>query len=502
MKFSPIALSSLSLVFGLTEAHQKMDASHLRKLYGNAADDFVLSGNSNFKFNSCVAVESDEDGDGDYDDAKKIEQYIVVDMIGADGQASYEYAVNIGTFVSSMGNMVAEQVDSYCEVCNEAADYCQNSYSQQSNNQASTYYDANEGKTVELIDCNTCALYNCYGENSNERKLEDGEVDMESALEYVEQVGQCQKFHSSYSNNEYKNDYDEENQKNDATYIGYVCTEDGTGVDLGFFYDGDCTVYIQEKSVDEMIAENSESLAMQYLSATKSLFEGVFAIQHSCSNLGFASPFDGQTQTGTSSAQSYYNGEYQYPAANEACTQTFESEDSTALGLCDGYDEDTAQLCEALAARAANQAYYQYGNQDCSMAWLGGLFCNQNDEQQEYGDENQNANVYDYSAWTDKHSPSKSKGMDALSSTGGLTAMIVVASVAAVALSVFLIRRRKMDDEASPASSSLLDDEASPASSSLLGPVVGALQNIFAKTKMNDASDDASVEKNNHAVMA
>ena len=486
MKFSPIALSSLSLVFGLTEAHQKMDASHLRKLYGNAAEDFVLSGNSNFKFNSCVAVESEEDGGGNYnDDAKKIEQYVIVDMVGADGQTSYEYAVNIGTFVSSMGKMVAEQVESYCEVCQEAADYCENTSGQASarSSQPSTYYDANEGKTVELIDCNTCALYNCYGENSNERKLEDGEVDMESALEYVEQVGQCQKFHSSYSNQEYKNDYNEENNGGDDTYIGYVCTEDGTGVDLGFFYDGDCTVYIQEESVDEMIAENSESLAMQYLSATQSLFEGVFAIQHSCTNLGFASPYNQEGNNGQNqnTAQSYYNkyngnnagnyytngdGEYQYPEANEACTQTFESEDSKALGLCGGDDEDTAQLCEALAERAANQAYYQNGNQYCSMTWLGGLFCNENAQQQDYEDENQNqnANGYDYRAWADKHSPSKSKGIDALSSTGGVAAIIaiVVASVAAVGLSVFLIRRRsqmQMDDEASPSSSSLVEKD-------------------------------------------
>jgi hypothetical protein len=160
-----------------------------------------LGGYINFKFSSCIAIESGED-DGENNqnysdgDAKKIEQYIV------------------GNFVGSVGKMVVEQVESYCEVCKEAGKLCEDSDFAQ-NLEPVTYYNSDEDKTVEFIDCNACALYNCDEENNGRLFQEDEEVDMESALEYLEEVSQCQQFQYSYENQEYRNNHNADDYEDD-----------------------------------------------------------------------------------------------------------------------------------------------------------------------------------------------------------------------------------------------------------------------------------------------
>jgi hypothetical protein len=473
MKFSPLVLSALTLLVGLTEASKKMNSSMIqsklntmdkrsllknaRKLEENADDEFVLSGNTNFRFSSCVSIEvEDEDeqqNDEDNENVQKIEQYIIVNMVGSDGKVASEYAIDIGTFLSSMGQMVVNQVESYCEVCTEAAEYCaDDSGSWGQSSEPVTYYDSEEDKTVEFIDCNTCALYNCNGENDGEndgeRNLaEQEEADMESAFDYLDQVGQCQEFSYTYSNQEYKNDYNPDDYQDDAVetqgtealYIGYICNEDGTGIDLGFFYDEDCSVYTDEIDVNEQIGENS--LAMTYLMSSQALIEGVFSSQHSCSNLEFANPFENQDDEGQNggyqwyqTAETYVNSYYvDPPQANEACTETFEGDTAIALGLCDGDDE--TGLCEAIADHEANTGN-GYWNSDCSSNLASVFDC----------EENQNTGGYDYQAWTESRSPQESSAF--FSSVGGMIVAAVIAAVVAFALATVIIQRRNSSTSA------------------------------------------------------
>jgi hypothetical protein len=463
MKFSTLAISSLTLLIGKTEARKKMNSSmiqrkldtmdkhsflkRVRKLQ-DENEEFVISANTNFKFNSCITIESDDDdqenNENDAEAGTQIQQYIIVDIVGSNGKASYEYAMDIGTFVSSTGSMIVNQVESYCEVCKEAAEYCTDEQSGYGWNQGSaTYYDADEDKTVEFIDCNTCAVYNCYEENNNGRKLEE-DVDMESIFDYLDQVGQCQEYSYTYSNQEYKNDYNPDDYQDDAVgtealYIGYMCNEDGTGIELGFFYDEDCSIYTEGVSIEEQLGENS--LAMQYLTASQSLVEGVFLNQHSCSNLEYANPFDDQddeAQNGGSqwyqTAQSYSN-QYQTPQANEACTEVFEGENSIALGLCDG--DDATEICEALAEWEGSQSNFNYWgneNQGCSTTWLSSVFdCEENEE-------NQNAG-YDYRAWSDNNSPqNESKFVKIFGPVGGMLMAVAIGALLAVGLAGVVIQ--------------------------------------------------------------
>jgi lysylphosphatidylglycerol synthetase-like protein (DUF2156 family) len=80
-------------------------------------------------------------------------------------------------------------------------------------------------------------------------------------------------------------------------------------------------------------------------------------------------------------AQSYFNqysenqagngdAELQYSQANDAYIEAFEIEESIALGLCNGDDEETAELCEAFAERGSNEGYSNYWINSLNAALL------------------------------------------------------------------------------------------------------------------------------------
>jgi hypothetical protein len=262
-----------------------------------------------------------------------------------------EIAMDIGTFVSSIGTMVYEQVESYCTVCKEIAESCADGTSSSWLSQSSSSSAVTEeGTTIEFVDCDTCALYNCNEENG-ERKLNGGEdeVDMESAFAYLTELSECQAFSFSYENAEYA-EYDEDGQdsqdqqedgdgeqQGQGLYISYMCNEYGTGIDLGFFLDDECTMFTDEQLVTDSISENSE--AGQYLMASKSLIEGIFLNSFSCNSVEFAAPYSENDENENSGYNFQYYGNnaeggQDAPAANEYCQAILEGENTNVIGTC------------------------------------------------------------------------------------------------------------------------------------------------------------------------
>ena len=380
MKVSAVALATISVLSTVSEARRTLSAAaierqlnsldksyflhHARSLENQDGSSFDITGQYSVRFNSCVSVELDEDegnhnkqknrnNNAYYQNAVAVKEMLIIDLVSSDGSVqTQEVAMDIGTFVNSVGRMVYEQVESYCSVCQEIEETClsqQEGSTSWLSQRKSKYYDAEQGATIEYVDCDTCVLYNCIGNNDGNRKLnQDGDYDMEGAFDYLQELSECQAFSVSYQNSEYTErddrqgnqnyNHDEDQEQNSQSlYIGYMCSEYGAGIQLSFFLDEDCTLATNEIDVAEKIPENS--LAGQYLQMSQNLINGIFENSFSCDNIQFASPFENQ---GNSNNSSWYNFQYygnnaevdadeSIPVANEYCQSIFQDENTMAI---------------------------------------------------------------------------------------------------------------------------------------------------------------------------
>jgi len=510
MKFSALALATISVLSTFTEARRTLSASaierqlnsvdkgaflkHARSLQDEEESSFDVTGQYSVRFNSCVSIELDEEEANErggqnrnqnnewYENAVAVKEMLIVDLVSSDSSIpNQEVAMDIGTFVNSVGRMVYEQVESYCTVCQEIEETCS---SQQEGSTSwlaqhtSKYYDAEQGSTIEYVDCDTCALYNCLGNDDENRKLnQNDEYDMESAFDYLEELSECQAFSVNYQNSEYAEDSEGEYERNEdqdqnsqSLYVGYMCSEYGAGIQLSFFLDEDCTLATDEIDVSEKIPENS--MAGQYLQMSQNLVNGIFENSFSCDNIQFASPFDNQ---GNSNNSSWYNfqyygnnaevdGEEGVPTASEYCQSIFEDENTMAIE-CQGmtsqvangnwmswmngdgaqnetaYDEEAAQydeddICAAIRSTSKSAWMFRQNNNNNNNIY--------NNDRDDNNDNEQNTG-YDYRSfgkYNEQH-----RVADAKSSTGTILMYIGVAA-AVIAGAVYFTQKKKESNEA------------------------------------------------------
>ncbi|KAL3935779.1 MAG: hypothetical protein SGBAC_008768 [Bacillariaceae sp.] len=508
MKFSAFALSTISVLSAVAEARHTLSASamekqlnsmdkrsflkHARSLQEDEENSFDINGQYSVRFNSCVSIELDEEEQDEhdnqnrnnewYENAVAVKEMLIVDLVSSNSSIpTQEVAMDIGTFVNSVGRMVYEQVESYCSVCQEIEETCA---SQQEGStgwlsqHASKYYDAEQGYTVEYVDCDTCSLYNCIGNDDGNRKLnQNEEYDMETAFDYLEELSQCQAFSVNYQNSEYaensEGDYDqnEDQDKNsESLYVGYMCSEYGAGIELSFFLDEDCTLATDEIDVAEKIPENS--MAGQYLYMSQNLVNGIFENSFSCDNIQFASPFDNQADADNST---WYNFQYYgnnaevdgsegIPAASEYCQSIFEAENTMAIE-CQGmtsavangnwmsswmdgdsaanataYDEgsqyDEDDICAAITSTSKSAWIFRQNNNNNNN----NIYSNDRDD-----NDDQQTSGYDYRSfgrYNEENRVAESK-----SSTGTVLMYIGVAA-AVIAGAVYFTQKKKESNEA------------------------------------------------------
>eukprot|EP00980_Cylindrotheca_fusiformis_P002964 scaffold683_cov124-Cylindrotheca_fusiformis.AAC.33 len=346
---------------------------------GENDSSFEISGDYSIRFNSCISMHTVADEDNqennnnrykDYEGATSVKEVLIVDLVSSDSSVPVqELAMDIGTFVTTIGTMVHEQVESYCTVCEEIFDSCADgtaaTWSSTSN---SSSVVSDEGTTIEFVTCETCALYNCNGYNDRRRNLnEENQGDMESALSYLTELAECQAFSFSYENAEYAEDYEEYEQQQaqeedgnqaqgQGIYISYTCNQYGTGIDLGFFLDDECTVLNPQESVSEHIPENS--VAGQYLMMAKSLVEGIFLNSFSCKSIEFASPY---AQNDDADENNDYENEAEDSSSlegNEYCQAVLEDENTMLMESCS--DSTSAQTGNS----KGNYTWYSIDEED------------------------------------------------------------------------------------------------------------------------------------------
>jgi len=388
--------------------------------------------------------------------------------------------------------MVYEQVESYCTVCQEIEETCLSQQAGGTNwlsQRNSKYYDAEQASTIEYVDCDTCALYNCIGNDDGNRKLkQEGEDDMEAAFSYLEELSQCQAYSVSYKNSEYTerensgdNEYnqdEDQDQYSQSLYLGYMCSEYGAGIQLSFFLDENCMIATNEIEVAENIPENS--MAGQYLQMSQNLVNGIFENSFSCDNIQFASPFENQENGNNSS---WYNFQYygnnadfdadeSIPTANEYCQSIFEAENTMAIdceGMSSGmssvangnwmswiggdkgqnqtaYDEDQDEaqygeddICEAIRQTSKSAWIFRQNNNNNNNFYNNN---NNNDRDDNYDEQNSG---YDYKSFGKYNEENR---VAAKPSSTGTILMYIGVAAAVIAGAVYFTQKKKESNEA------------------------------------------------------
>lgn len=360
-----------------------------------------------------------------------------------------EYVVDLNTYVQSLVNYLPNQMEGFCEACQDNAESCQaqlygqygNSYQDNANAYRYGNYQAGdnnyngnnvnnvnynngynggygnggqngyqngyqnngnggnrklsgihdfqqrvlENQIVRQLDCQLCEEYNCLDDDDANNE----NYGYEAATEWLQTVAQCQETGISYSggyNNNgqnggqyyYQNQQNNNNDDNAELYAGIICNADGSGIEIGMFYDEDCYLYLTNESYSNYMSYFDQT----YQQMTKDIVEFTFSnAVFSCKEEEIV-----YTTQDLSNYNGQYNGNYNW----------------------DDDDDDVAEWCEDLVSGdsepvdMASCGTYQYynGGQDNYQDYNGGdwqeRYNEYYDQYQQQDQQNQYMYQYDW----------------------------------------------------------------------------------------------------------
>jgi hypothetical protein len=201
---------------------------------------------------------------------------------------SLEYTIDLSVYVQALVLYLPDQVEEFCEGCQQNQDACYNQlyYNGYQNNngyQQANYNGYNngqqqqanaqqmsnsnngnrrnladihnqlsrrteQGQVVRQLDCNLCLQYNCIeppnnGNNGNNNGNYNQDIyGFAAAAEWLTMISQCYQTGAVYSSNGAYYQQGGQNQGN--MYAGFMCNDEGNGVEIGMFLDEMCTLYL------------------------------------------------------------------------------------------------------------------------------------------------------------------------------------------------------------------------------------------------------------------
>jgi hypothetical protein len=180
----------------------------------------------------------------------------------ASNDKTLEYIVDLAVYVQALVMYLPDQVEAYCEGCQQNEDACLAQYNGMygyQNNGGYQYNGGNhrslseivnqderrteQGQVVRQLDCNLCVQYGCIGNNNNNNNNnnKNNAYGFEAAAEWLISISQCYNTGAIYSNGGY---YQQGGQDQGNMYAGFICNEGGTGVEIGMFLDEECILYL------------------------------------------------------------------------------------------------------------------------------------------------------------------------------------------------------------------------------------------------------------------
>jgi hypothetical protein len=326
-------------------------------------EDFEMSASYSIQFESCfsLATAYDDLFEGDDDSGMMftlfsqgniiaLESYAIFKLITANGSNTMmEYIVDLDTYLQSLVNYLPDQMEGFCEACQENAETCQymlygngysSNYQQNNGYQNNANYGYNNGyngnrklsetrdfqhrvlegsEIVRQLDCQLCEEYSCLNDDDD-----NGDYDYDTAAEWLEEISQCKETGVSYQGS-YQGNYQNNGNNNDddsELFAGIICNGDGSGVEIGLFLDEDCKLYLPNEAYSNYMSYYDQT----YLEMTKEIIEFTF------SNAVFSCRDQEITYT-TEAVSSYNSGQYN--------GQYYNGDDD---------DDDIAEWCEDLVS--------------------------------------------------------------------------------------------------------------------------------------------------------
>lgn len=253
---------------------------------------FEISGMYSIQFESCFSLTTSynevfEDNDNvlmsmfSQGTIKPLESYAIFKLCYGDNcsGSSLSYVVDLDTYVQSLIDYLPDQMEGFCEACKENAETCQamlygGQYGNYGNRKLSEFEKRmlGDNQIVRQLNCNLCAEYNCLDDDDN-----NNESGFEDASEWLEDITGCKETGISYqggyqnANGQY---YQQQNDDDGAElFAGIICNGDGTGIEVGMFYDDECKVYLPNEAYSNYMSYYDSN----YQAMTKEIIEFTFS---------------------------------------------------------------------------------------------------------------------------------------------------------------------------------------------------------------------------------
>jgi len=129
------------------------------------------------------------------------------------------------------------------------------------------------GQVVRQLDCQLCEEYSCLDDDDN-----NDLYGFDAASEWLQEVAQCKEtgiqYQGGYNGNggQYYQQQQQGEEENEL-FAGVVCNGDGTGIELGLFYDEDCKLYLPNEAYTNYMSYYEQT----YQQMTKEIVEFTFS---------------------------------------------------------------------------------------------------------------------------------------------------------------------------------------------------------------------------------
>ena len=359
---------------------------HARRL--EDGNEWGITGDYKIAFNSCksVTVFSEDLFSDEYlyyaqqQEVTSQKSYIVFDVIPTNGGNTKQYMTDIQGYIQSLIEFLPDQIQSYCDTCDQYKDYCQGGQAEEAeeeqNDQGGRRKLANN-QVIEYIDCDTCNAYLCYNEQEEQDGQQAQDADAYGSYQEAYQAAYAQGYSSGYEQGKYGSISDLQDgmewiegfsdcQQLENAYIfddqpvysTFSCNADGSGVTLGTFLDNECT--LETNLVSYAYFMNSYDRADYY--ATKSFLEAIFVEEFDCTDqrevqyVGYDYQAEEEEQQ-----QQQNNDQNEDNEANDYCQNLFEGDMVVSLNDCGYVDgENDQQADNNEEDEAAEQAENDY----------------------------------------------------------------------------------------------------------------------------------------------
>jgi len=323
------------------------EAAKKRKLGNN----MEITGDYSIQFKSCFSLTTSYDDmweDNQNQGSMTMNLFSSGELMALESYAIFalyymgtaeEYIIDLNTYVQSLVNYLPDQMEEYCQACEENWETCEvmlygqygkrdddmyqkqqqynandNNYNGNNVNNVNYNYGGNRklssiervlqgNQEVRQLDCGLCVEYNCVNDDDNQAEG----MGYEDAAEWLTELAECKETGIAYSGgyasaNGYY--YQQQGDEGAQLFAGMICNGDGSGIEIGMFYDEECKLYLPNEAYSKYMSYYDQT----YQSMTKEVIEFTF----SDAVLGCAEQEVVYTTQDLSNYNQYYGQNYNY----------------------------------------------------------------------------------------------------------------------------------------------------------------------------------------------